>query len=64
VALVPLEEVEEMVGVESLSGSLLGALLVLATLVAGVAYGVLREAWARPKWAHRETEAPPLKRAA
>ena len=60
----PLKEVAEMVGVESVTGSLLGALLVLATVVAGVAYGVLREASARPKWAHRETEDPPLKRAA
>ena len=53
-----------MIGVESLTGSWLGGLLILATLAAGVAYGWLREEWARAKWAHRETEGPPLKKAA
>jgi hypothetical protein len=53
-----------MIGVESVTGSLLGALLTLATLVAAVAYGALREEWAHRKWAHRATEGPPLKRAA
>ena len=53
-----------MVGVEALTGSLLGALLILATLAGGVAYGWLREESARAKWAHRETEGPPLKKAA
>jgi hypothetical protein len=53
-----------MVGVESLTGSMLGGLLLLATLVAVVAYGWLREERAHREWAHRGTEGPPLKKAA
>jgi hypothetical protein len=56
--------VEEMVGVEgvfleSLTGSLVPGVLILAMLVAVVAYGLLRE-----EWAHRGTEGQPLKKAA
>jgi CHASE3 domain sensor protein len=58
-----------MVGVESLTGSLVAGVLILATLVAVVAYGWLREERAHRESAHREsahrgTEGPPLKKAA
>ena len=53
-----------MIGVESLTGSWLGGLLILAALVAVVAYGWLREERAHWEWAHRGTEAPPFKKAA
>jgi hypothetical protein len=53
-----------MLGVESVTGSLLGGLLILATIVAVVAYGWLRDERAHREWAHRGTEEPPLKRAA
>jgi hypothetical protein len=62
--LAPRKEVEEMVGVEgvfleSLTGSLVPGVLILAMLVAVVGYGLLRE-----EWAHRGTERQPLKKAA
>ena len=53
-----------MVGVESLTGSLVAGVLILAALVAVVAYGWLREERAHREWAHRATEGPPLKKAA
>jgi hypothetical protein len=56
--------VEEMVGVESVTGSLLGGVLILATFVAVVAYGWLREEQAHREWVHRGMEGPPLKKAA
>ena len=48
-----------MVDVESLTGSLVAGVLILAMLVAGVAYG-----WLREEPAHRRIEAQPLKKAA
>ena len=53
-----------MLGVESVTGSLLGVLMILATIVAVVAYGWLCEERAHREWAHRGTEDPPLKKAA
>jgi hypothetical protein len=61
----PLKEVEDMIGVEgvfvveSLTGSLVAAALILAMLVAGVAYGSLPG-----KLAHRRIQGQPLKKAA
>ncbi len=51
--------VEGVFVVESLTGSLVAAALILAMLVAGVAYGSLPE-----KLAHRMIQGQPLKKAA
>jgi hypothetical protein len=53
-----------MVGVESLTGSLVAGALVLAVLAAGIAYGWLREERAHREWVRRGTQDPPLKKAA